>query len=586
MKRLLAAGLLFVSLAFAQTVPLTRYFPDNALLTVELNDVQGAIEQTGQFGEETIRALTQLAGTSLEQLSRELSQQSGLGAISNLGVRAVVGSLRDATIAVYTDARTGEPQILAAAKVGQFGPIGRLIQAGVSEELKNPRTRKFREGQFVAAYGGDVWFGMQDGLIFIATNADLLRGYLKRVRGQKLPVLTNGTAYKTLMDGVGPGWARYFFNLGAASRSMPRWEGTNSFPPRFLAILRTINLHGGAQRITGSGVQNRTLSILNPNGGDPELYKLLTYNPERLELADSLPAQTSGVAIFSIDTAGWLDYISSLAQQSGEPDAAEAQKVLSELKGVLGNEFGISTTGNGIRSVLNNAMNMSSLTSLDGDSSTAAAISSLTSGLTNNIVYAQVKDGPAVLDAIEAAIRKQLDLDQPSEVVKLSLERIEIAGNPALNFQTRWSIGEGSQGRGSSSANPNEQRDFSSDFYAVAKGNVLWFGSNKEELEAGLGAAVLSGNEVFKAQRWPARSTGLNFALPLRLTADEVNALFDGILAPLGEEMGQEIPANLRQIAVNYVLNWSGRMGNTFGHATVNGNRLQTYSLNEFRWNR
>ena len=585
MKRLLAAGLLFISLAFAQTVPLTRYFPDNALLTLELNDVQGAIEQTGQFGEETIRALTQLAGTSLEQLSRELSQQSGLGAVSNLGIRAVVGSLRDATIAVYTDARTGEPQILAAAKVGQFGPIGRLIQAGVTHELKNPRTRKFREGQFVAAYGGDFWFGMQDGLIFISTNADLLRAYLKRVRGQALPVLTSGTAYKAVMDGVGPGWARYFINLGAASRSLPRWEGTNSFPPRFLAILKTINLHGGAQRITGSGVQNRTLSILNPNGGDPELYKLLTHNPERLELADALPAQSSGVAIFSLDTAGWLDYFSSLVELGDVPDVAEVRQVLSELKGILGNEFGISTTGNGVRSVLNNAMNMGSLSSLDSDSTTAF-ISSLSSVLTNNIVYAQVKDGPAVLGAIETAIRKQLEQNQESEVVKLSLERIEIAGNPALNFQTRWSIGESSQGRGSSKEQPDQKRDFSSDFYAVAKGNVLWFGSNKEELEAGLGAAVLSGNEVFKTQRWPARSTGLNFALPLRLTVDEVNALIDGILSPLGEEMGQEIPANLRQIAVNYVLNWSGRMGNTFGHATVNGNRLQTYSLNEFRWNR
>lgn len=548
--------------------------------------MQGAIEQTGQFGEETIRTLTQLAGTSLEELSRELSQQSGLGVISNLGIRAVVGSLRDASIAVYTDARTGEPQILAAAKVGQFGPIGRLIQAGVTQELKNPRTRKFREGQFVAANDGDVWFGMQDGLIFVATNADLLRGYLKRVRGQNLPVLTNGTAYKTVMDGVGLGWARYFFNFGAASRSMPRWEGTNSFPPRFLAILKTINLHGGAQRIIGSGVQNRTLSILNPNGGDPALYKLLTYNPERLELADSLPAQSSGVAIFSLDTAGWLDYFSSLAELGGESDVAEVRQVLSEFKGVLGNEFGISTTGNGVRSVLNNAMNMSSLTSLDGDSSTAAAISSLTSALTNNIVYAQVKDGPAVLDAIETAIRKQLEQNQDSEVVKLSLERIEIAGNPALNLQTRWSIGQSNSGRGSNSGQQGERQNFSSDFYVVTKGNVIWFGSNKDELEAGLTAAVLSGNEVFKAQRWPARSTGLNFALPLRLTADEVNDLIDGILAPLGQEMGQQIPANLRQIAVNYTLNWSNRMGNTFGYATVSGNRLQTYSLNEFRWNR
>jgi hypothetical protein len=584
MKRLLVAGLLLFSFGLAQSVPLTRYFPDGALATLELNDLQGAVEQTGQFGEETIRTLTQLAGTSLQSLSEELSRESGVGALSNLGVRALVGALRDASLAFYSGSQTAEPLVLAVAKVGQFGPIGQLIRAGFNESLKNPRLPRLREGQFVALRDDDIWFGLQDGLVYASNSPDLLRGYLRRVRGQNLPVLTTGTAYKAVMDRVGPGWSRYFVNFSALAQWLRRSPEAREVPVRFFNALRTLNLHGGAQRLTTAGVENRTISVLNPNGGEAELYRLLTYNPERLELTAQLPAQTSGTAIFALDTAGWLDYIGGWAElaEMELDQAAQFRQVLGELKNYLGNEFGVSTTGNGLRALANSGMNFLTPLSISDDPTTAF-ISSITSSLNANILFAQVKDGPATLEVLEEAIRKQLE-NLSGDGTQQTLERIELAGSPALYLNTRINISGGSSGRSGGGNTPRQTTSF--DFYLVAKGNVLWFGSDRAALEAGLNAPTLSSDASFGSQRWPSRVTGLNFALPFRIGAEEANNLINTLLGSLGQENAKAIPQNLRQIAVNYMVNWSNRTGVTTGHATVNGNRLQTFSLSEFRWGR
>lgn len=576
------------SLGLAQPVPMTRYFPDNALATLELNDLQEAVDQTGQFGEETIRTLTQLAGTSLQELSDELSRESGMGALSNLGVRALLGSLRDATVALYSGP-SGEPLFLAAAKVGQFGVIGQLLRAGVNDSLKNPRAARLREGNFVAIKDGDLWFGMEYGLVYLSSNPDLLRGYLRRLRGQNLPVLTRGTAYKAVMDGVGPGWARYFFNLGGIAQWLSRSPDAREVPPRVFAVLRTLNLHGAAQRITAAGVENRTLSILNPGGGDPELFRLLTYSPERLELTTQLPAQTNGAAVVALDTAGWLKYFGSwadLALAEGEARAEEVEQfkqVLGELEGHLGTEFGISSSANGIRTLTRSAMLTGGLDALSDDPVTEF-VSGLTSALDANVLFAQVKDGPAALEVLESAIRTQLE-GLSATSTRQTLERIELLGNPALHLNIRINTEDGGQGRGSSqNITPRQALNF--DYYLVAKGNVLWLGGNREDLEAALRAPALAADPAFNAQRWPARPAALNFALPLRLTAEQVNELIDTFAGQFDPEAAQQIPQNLRQIAVNWVVNWSSRNGVTAGHSTVRGNRVQSYSLSEFRWGR
>jgi hypothetical protein len=516
---------LLTVLGLAWAAPLTRYFPDNALMTLELNDIQGALDQTGDFGEETLRTMTSLAEAGLESFSKELSNAAGLGVFSNLGIRTLAGSLRDASIALYTGDK--DPLVLAAVKLAPAGPIAQGLQSMVLESMREP-GRKLREGKFVAMFSEGVWFGMQDGLAYISNSPDLLRGYWRRLMGQNLPVLTRGSRYKSVMDALGPGWARYYFSLSPSALRLASAAGS----PRIAQALSTLDLHGGSQQITAKGIENRTLTILNPASKDQALYRLLTYKPERLELLSELPGNAIGIGILGVDTQGWLDYLAS------QEEAKDSKALLNSLKNYLGNEFAFSSPG----------LNIPSLSSL------ATGSYGLDSLNYTGIFYAQTKDGPAALSAIAENLPK-LSKSGP----KPTSEQTAIAESPALkiNFPENAQV------------------------YLVAKNTTLMVSPSRDALEAALTAKPLSSNNAFQSTPWPPGTPALSFASPT-LSATDIESL----LTNLEQQLESKLPPTLKTPVSRWLVNWSSRVGTAVGYTTINQNRLQTYSLQAFKWNK
>lgn len=552
MKRLLFVGLWLLVTALAQSTPLTRYFPDHALAVFEINDVQGALEQTGQFGEETLQTLTALAGSGLQELLEDSARQAGFGVAANLGVRSLAGSLRDAVVAVYTNPRTAEPQFLAVARLGQFGPIGRLVQDAVNKSVQNRRIPKLREGAYVAAREDEFWFGMQNGLAYLSNNADLLRGYLRRIQGNPQPVLVNGAAYRTAMGGVGRGWLRYYINLSSVAQVINRIE---PLPPKATAALRTLNVLAGAQAVTTRGVENRTLTLLNPGGGDGELYRLLTYSPERLSLPDQMGAQAVGSFVFALDVPGWLDYFLGWAdfieeiEGGASSESEQARKLLADLKGYLGNEWGLTVPDTTTQYL--SAGFWEQLLSLS-ELEDAASLRRVVEGLKGYSFFATVQDGARALEAIAVGLGNEPEV---------AVERLEFAGSPGLRLAS-----EGLE------------------VFLAAKANVVMIGFDRESLESTFNPrGALAAAPDFRALTLPARLTGVSLVRPIKLERTQIETLMDNALRGLGAEQA-EVPASVRRSVVNWLESFYGRLETGYGYAVVNNNRLQTFGLSGFRW--
>ena len=175
-RTLLITAVTLSSSAFATAfaTPLTRYFPDHVLGVIEAKDLQESVTATGSFGEET----QQFLGTLLnEALSSELGQDVGVpGALKDLTVRTMIGSIRDVAAAAYSV--NGNPEFLAVVRMTPKNLIVNAFTSSFNDALKRtPSNRKFREGNYLATLDGGMAAGIGNNLFYISSNSDVLKGY-------------------------------------------------------------------------------------------------------------------------------------------------------------------------------------------------------------------------------------------------------------------------------------------------------------------------------------------------------------------------------------------------------------------------
>jgi hypothetical protein len=539
------------SCAIAATVPLVRYFPDHALGSIELNDIQGAIDATGQFGEETIRTLTGLLNESLDPDTKK-SLGNILG--TNLGIRVVLGALRDFNLAVYSNPKTREPQVLLAARINPAGVLGRLAGEAYRPMLNDRSVPKLREGAYVALKEDDFWFGYQNGLIFGSSNPDLLRSYLRRIQGQNLPVLTAGAAYKSAMGSVGPGWFRYYLNLSHIAKA---YGSFLELPQEVLASMRTLNMVASSWAVTARGSEGRTAWLLDQGGGDAALYRLMTHTPPRLELPALANEGATAVASYAIDSAGWLDYIqgwNNLFEQDADERAAAAEAI-AKLKQHLGNEYGLMTSGDFATNLLSTSAFTRLITLSDNPETLGLKpLLQLYGGLQ---VMAQVQDGTAAMEAIVKGLESE---------ASARVERIQIGGYEALKIT-----------------------DTSDDIsvYLLNKDRFLVAGLSQEGLEAMLAGPSITASADFTGYAFPSPLVGQQFARPYRLSREQLDKMLDSYMGMLDSEGINEavVPAKVKEIVLGWLENWQHRLSNNHGYALVKGSRLIFHTVNGFRWN-
>lgn len=542
--------------------PLTRYFPDLPLAVIEAKDLQESIQRTGSFGEDTQVFLGTLFD---EAIKSEFSEELDLPpALRTAAVRTLVASIRDIAVAGYSVGNNIE--YLVAVRFTPKNFVTTALSKAFNDSLRDSSAaQKLREGNYLAAVDSGFAGGVGNNILYLSSNKDLLRGYLKRLNGQALPTLSNGAAYRSVNNGTGEGFFKIMANFTAVAQVLSR---SNDLTPRQAAALRTLNVTGSAAQIVTDGLETRSLAQLNPNGGDAALLKLLTYVPDSLELLSDLPATAPSASVIGIDTGGWLEYAQSWFGEAGlsASDRQEGMEIIAKLKARLGNEWGIVTTNSTDSNALASAFG------LVGGSALTSAFGLVGNPDPSTVFYAKTQDGALVLNDLETALTGVLaDGDAPTgDAAAPTIERTEIGGFEALMLTTTRDDGNG-----------NEIQE---NFLIVNKNDTIAIGVSIDALDGYLTAAPLLDNEYFKALSIPTNVTGVQFIAPLRLTRAEIDASIAQILKALGA--AEDVPMSLQRTYGDWYESYASRTLPSYGFSSVDGNKLLGYGKNGFLWNK
>ena len=573
-RTLLITAVTLSSSAFATAfaTPLTRYFPDHVLGVIEAKDLQESVTATGSFGEET----QQFLGTLLnEALSSQMGKDLEIpGVLKDLTVRTMIGSIRDIAAAAYSV--NGNPEFLAVVRMTPKNLIVNAFTKSFDDAIKTlPTKRKFREGNYLATLESGMAAGIGNNLFYISSNADVLKGYLRRLNGQALPVLVNNPSYQAVAADTGDGFFKQMIHYSALAQLLGR---DNTIPKRFVAILKTLNVGGSVSSIVSDGLETRGLTQLNPNGGDSALYKLLTYAPEKLELLADLPATAPSASVFATDTNNWLDYLQTWLPEM-DLSASEQKDVLdvfAQLKTRLGTEWGV------VNSNLPSTNSLASSLGFGGFGAStlgilgAGFLGDAFSPNSETVFYAKTQDGALILDDLETALQNILDnpestpSEQPEEESQSvpTVERQTIEGFEALVITQ-------TQGQGDTTRKL--------EVWIVNKNNTIVIGSNPTKLESYLSAVPLLENPLFTFNL-PQRISGVQFTAPVRLERSEIDAMINSTLKSLQAE--QDIPANLVVAFGDWFESWTSRTQAGYGYFLAENNKLHSYGKTGFSWNK
>jgi hypothetical protein len=559
----------FILSSSALATPLTRYFPDYALASLEFSDLQESVQQTGSFGQDTLKFLS----TAIDQTLQETAPDLGFsGPIRELTVRTMVASIRDVSVAVYSG--KSDPEFLAVIRLTPKNILVNNLINTFNNVLKSyPANRKLREGNYLATFDSSLVVGVGNNLMYVSSNADLLRGYLKRLNGQNAPVLTNNAVYKSGFADTGNGFIKQMINYYAVAQYLQRSPYGSSLPTRTFAALRTLNYTTSSSDIIDDGLETRGLTQLNANGGDAALFKLLTFTPDKLELLSEMPATAPSVSVAAIDTSGWLEYVQSWLPDAGlsAKEQREASDIFVQLKERLGNEWGI------IAPTVQN-YSSASLAALFGASSLTPSSSLAGNFDADTFYYAKTKDGTAVLNDLEVALRDAFESDTTTdssssnadvEEITFTVQRAPIGGfdtvilNQSVNFQNK-----------STEAN----------FFIVNKNNTIVIGVDQAKLEGYLTAPTVFENPIFNTIKLPERINGVQYIAPVRMTRTQIDTMITDLLK--ATRLERDVPQNVVAAFGDWFDSWASRTQVSHGYSLVEGNKLRSYGKTGFSWNK
>jgi hypothetical protein len=556
----------------ALAVPLTRYFPDNALAVIEAKDLQEAVGQTGSFGEDTQKFLTAVLGEALNPKSDNQNQRGLPFVFKDLTVRAMVGSIRDVAVGAYSV--NGNPEFLGAIRLTPKNLIVNAVTKSFNDFVKRaPAKTKLREGNYIADISNGMAVGVGNNIFYVSTNADVLRGYLRRLNGQQLPVITGNPSYAALNAQTGDGFLKQMVQFSAIAQMLQR---DKSVPKKFLSALKTLNTSASASSIVADGMETRSVTQLNPSGGDPALYKVLTYAPEKLDLLNDLPSSAPSANVIATDTSGWLDYMQSWLPELGfsARNNREVLDTLSSLKDRLGNEWAVVNSN-----LPNNSLASSFGLGLGGVSASslgllgAGFLGDFASPNSETVFYAKTKNGAGVLTDLEIALKDALKPGPAAsgnapEPATVTVERNTVAGFDALVLKTI----------------PNET-EFPPklELWIVNKRDTVIIGSDQAKLEEYINDTPLLENPLFQTFSIPAKISGVQFVSPIELGREEIDTMIQNSLRSM--QLERDVSSDLVTAFGDWFESWVSRTQGGYGYSLPQENILRSYSKTGFAWN-
>ncbi len=320
-----AIAIAFSVQATAQT--LSRFAPPGALLALEVNDLAGARKTAAAFVQQfeqlkLIDVLTEAMGVSARERKEAQTTLNDLGALIE----------REGLVAVYLDPKNIEPRLLLAARpsMNATARVSQWLQDSLNDARKSGgKVLTSRAGGFPIYTMNNrdldipMSIGFQGGIAYASTDLNTLASFLRRVGGGTEPGLAASANYRNAMDGAGSGTLRIYADLGglagvarlAAKEFSDDLRGVQLDP--IFKMIATLGRLGTAWKLSTDGLEQTSLFSPDRQGGDQQLYSLLTApSTVTLRAASLVPANATTFTTGYGDAGAWFDYISALVDRT------------------------------------------------------------------------------------------------------------------------------------------------------------------------------------------------------------------------------------------------------------------------------
>jgi len=345
---LLAAGLLVTSAAAQSLRPLLP--PD----TVAAFGVQGLSQQQAKI-QPFIDAFTRLgvgkafqeafapaekqaeksAGVpNLNQMPKELQGLGLLDVLGNQAYLAVSVSQSDPLPAVTFVARLDAKAQQAAATLisdnAAKSGVQRLTESGVDFYVD---TVKNGDGTTTT-----IAYAQDGALIAASSNADVLRGVLRRHKGASEPSFTDQDGYKATLAKLGDGQVYTYLApapAGPILKPILDAQGFDTLSQRLENALTTIGTVAAVTRLTSTGIESQSLQQLDGSGKDAALYTMLaSATPASTAPLGFVPQGALSVSSSAVSVTDWWNYLGDLVASAPQLGVGDLDQFVKGMVGI------------------------------------------------------------------------------------------------------------------------------------------------------------------------------------------------------------------------------------------------------------
>lgn len=367
-KLLMTSAALVLGTTFA--APLAQSVPDDAILTLEVRDLKGALNRMGAFRPVLVKAIQDAVGaTNAAAVKTEKDVLEFLGT--------------DGVISVHINKKTFQPAVLFVTSTSGSAVAKRMMDSTLAADKKAGKVSTVKEGKYSFNQTKDSAYGFQNNVAYLSTDPTTLRAFLRKLSGSAGSSLSASAAYKGVMGNVQNSNFKFYVNFNAAGDWIKAFAGSDPLINAAVDAVKTLGQWGGGASVTAQGMESTSVFFPNKSTKDKALYSLLTYNKADLNAATVVPANVLSFSTSAADLPGFARYLDGWLNRVGDsndpsvPAELIPELALSKNAAWLGKEVAVVTLPSASTVKLNSPDPLESLTGtalvLEVQSQTAAS---------------------------------------------------------------------------------------------------------------------------------------------------------------------------------------------------------------------
>lgn len=289
----------------ASATPLSRYLPAGAVGTLELQNLRPAYAISKPLIKDFASYITKMTGSEILPMSMvDTTLEPFWGSFGN-----------ESSVGAYT---VGENNVQMLAVTRVNAPTALLLNSQMKQqiEMQYGKSKPVKVGAFSFQKAGEMYLGQGGGVAYASSNYDLMVAFLKRLNGEKLPVLAGNPVYQNTMSRLEGSQFKIYANLSLLVK-FARINLTKVFLPRlldpFLEGLNTLGQTGLGLNVVADGFEGQSVLNLNPDGKDQDLYNLSRASKPEFSSAQHIPSDAYSVQTCAIDakseTRSWAKWL-------------------------------------------------------------------------------------------------------------------------------------------------------------------------------------------------------------------------------------------------------------------------------------